>query len=203
MPYCISLAILPFNKAVGFLVVDDPDDNFCDWREFLKRMAIITTMWIGPMYLTGSTTAEIVRCVHGDVSRYERDNDKREKRDLYAVRRQDGEEIDEEGIEIRERAMACTVKYMFVFPLVIYITFYAIGALVEAAEYAVYSEMEGDSFEIQTGKQVCMIRLCNYDVSLNVSLKCKSLSPFLTSSMSTLFVKPIAVSFKVSWRYFP
>ena len=161
MPYYVALAMLPFNKAVGFLLVDDPDGNFCDWREFLTRLAILSTMWTGPMYLAGRETAEIVRFIHGDVSRYDPDG-KREKENLFAVRRRSGQELDEEGIEIRERAMACTVKYLFVFPLVVYITFYAIGAIIEAMDYAEYATMEGDSFEVQTGKQVSWWKgICN------------------------------------------
>lgn len=164
MPYYVALAMLPFNKSVGFLLVNDPDGNFCDWREFLTRMAILSTMWTGPMYLAGRNTSEIVRCIHGDVSRYDPDGE-REKGNLFAVRRRSGEELDEEGIKIRERAMSCTVKYLFVFPLVVYITFYAIGAIIEAMEYVEYTTMEGDSFEIQTGKQVSGWEdICNYEV---------------------------------------
>lgn len=183
-PYSVGLALLPFNKSVGFLLVDDPNGNFCDWREFLRRMAILSTMWVIPMYLAGRNTAEVVRCIHGDVSRYDPD-EKNEKSNVFAIRRQNrDEDIDEEGVEIRQRAMACTVKYLFIFPLIVYITFNAIGALIEASEYAVYTTMEGDSFEITTGKQVCPINIFEHSfyvvVSLNSVLSCLHHIPSFT-----------------------
>jgi len=153
LPYLIGLCMLPFWKSVGFLLEPTPN-----WHEFMKRMLILIFMWCLPMWLAGDTTAEVVRCMHGDVSRYKNRNSL-DSNTIYGFRYSQGTPVDLEGVSIRERAMACTVKYIMILPIVVYITFNSVGALIETKEYAKYgagADFDDEfmsTFEFRTGRQ--------------------------------------------------
>lgn len=157
LPYHIALCILPLSKSIGFLCVAGPDGEVVNWPEFIKRMLILVSMWCFPMWLAGTTIAEVVRCRHGDLSRYKVRNTT-ESKTIFATRHSKGIPLDSEGISIRERTMASTVKYALILPIVVYITFYAIGAMTEAGEYDDYGPKATveDTFKFNIGRQFYM-----------------------------------------------
>ena len=167
LSYHVGLVLLPLNKSVGFLVTPGPNGEATNWPEFLRRMAILTTMWCIPFWLAGETTGQVIRAMHGDTPR----NNLLSRflngpNTIFDSERAKGVELDREGIKIRERCMLSTIKYAFIFPLVVFCTTNSIGGLVEAADYSEYASMTGDSFEIQTGQQFYLdyIRVANSNI---------------------------------------
>ena len=105
LPYHIGLCMLPFWKSIGFLLVPGPKGEEADVDEFIERMLIIIFLWCLPMWLAGRTTAEVVRCMHGDISRLGAHN-KPDSKTMFGSRSSKAIPVDNEGISIRERAMA-------------------------------------------------------------------------------------------------
>lgn len=109
------------------------------------------------MYLAGNTTAEVIRCRHLDYSRYEeRNSGGGPANNIFQTRQEKGINADPYGVLIREMTMAATIKYIMILPIVGYITFNSIGALIEVSDYAEFGKpldtME-DTFENKIGHQ--------------------------------------------------
>ena len=120
-------------------------------------MAILCSMWCIPMYLAGNTTAEVLRCRHLDYSRYEeRNSGGGPANNIFQTRQEKGINADPHGVLIREMTMAATIKYIMILPIVVYITFNSIGALIEVSDYAEYGlppDTMEDTFENIIGHQ--------------------------------------------------